>query len=62
MERWQQRLDRYITGGRYRQWLEELVCEKCGRGWEAEMYEEYGMVGYIDDDESVCPECQEEHK
>ncbi len=62
MERWQQSLDNYITGGQYHSWMEELVCSNCGHKWEVKMFTEYGMTFYEDDEQSVCPECGTEHE
>ena len=55
-------LDNYITGGRYSEWMEELVCAECGYKWEAKMFTEYGMTSYYDDEDSVCPKCGKEHE
>jgi len=54
--RMRRELDNYITGGRYRDWIENLTCKACGHKWEARMMEEYGMSEYLDED-NICPEC-----
>ena len=59
MDNWQRSLDNYITGGRYSKFTEDITCDKCGHKWEVQMYEEYGMCFYEDDDDSVCPKCGE---
>lgn len=53
-------IDNYITGSRYRAWIEDLTCKECDFTWRAEMFEEYGHTYFKDDDNSVCPKCGKE--
>jgi len=59
--RMRQSLDNYITGGRYRQWQEDIECKECGYQWEVTMCEEYGMSSFVPDEQPTCPRCKTEY-
>lgn len=34
-----------------------MVCDKCGRHWEVDAVEDFGLVDLYDPDDAKCPNC-----
>ncbi len=58
MGSFESRLDAHITGGNYHKVIIDCKC-KNGHTWEALGFSEYGMIEFSDENDSICPDCNE---